>query len=81
MKKLNPRVAYTIVLETPEPPQFLFVEGLEIVGTETARVSIADVPDGELRKLGKKWTDALVERAAGLRKSRSPKSNVPGRPT
>ncbi len=75
-KQAGARVGYTVVLETPSPPNFLFVDGLVVEGT-AAKVSIADVPDAELKKLGKRWTDNLLERAAELRKNRSAK---PGRP-
>ena len=49
-------------VNVPRVPHFLIID-------EHHKLSIADVPDDELRNIGQAWIEALIERAAELRRT------------
>ena len=66
----------TIKLRVPSVPNFILEEqepGLRQEGLKEKRgYSIADFTDKELMLIGKEWTDALLKRAAEIRKQKQP---------
>lgn len=53
-------VTITVRLKIPTTPNFIQRE-------DGANVSIMDLDDETLRKIGKEWTDALIQSAHGKR--------------
>lgn len=51
---------------TPKVPNFLRFDDEKIDGT----ISIADVPNEQLRQIGQAWTDNLIKRADEIRAGR-----------
>ena len=47
-------------VEVPRVPNYLIIDA-------DHKLSIGDVPDDELRRIGEAWTERLIERAAEIR--------------
>lgn len=54
-------------LEVPRIPNFLRFKGVT-----SKTISIADLDDEQLARVGELWTDALIERAEEIRSRPSP---------
>jgi hypothetical protein len=52
-------------VDVPKVPNYLIIDS-------DHKLSIADVPDDELKYIGQAWTEALIERAAEIRLSNNP---------
>ena len=58
MKTITVRACVNV----PRVPNYLRID-------DDHKLSIADVPDDELRNIGEAWTEALIERAAEIRRT------------
>ena len=50
-------------VQVPRVPNFLIID-------DTQKLSIADVPDEDLKYIGAAWIENLIDRAAELRRDR-----------
>ena len=60
----------TVKVATPRVPNYLMFEDNVIIGLKNAKISVADIPDDQLREIGRAWGEKLVERASEIRRSR-----------
>lgn len=60
--------AVTVRARIPGLPDFLVLE--DKTGMTIAQVSVADVSDADIRDMGKRWTEAMLEHAKKKRSAR-----------
>lgn len=60
----NIKITFERTVRLPTVPNFIFVHPFS---SDNNKVSIGDLTDEELRRIGKEWTEALLRRAQEVR--------------